>query len=188
MQPDYPIRTKRLLLRPFTRDDQAAYLASHSRPDVMRYLYEEPLTPEQSAASVERRISRFALHAEGDALSLVLEQQDTGAMLGDVMLLWTSAVHRQGEVGFVLHPDYYGQGYAREASEAVMQWGFTVAGLHRIVGRCDARNTASATLLQRLGMRQEALFRQNEFVKGEWCDEAVYAILATEWAALHPSA
>ena len=59
--------------------------------------------------------------------------------------------------------------------------GFDELGLHRIEGRIDARNTPSARVLERLGMRREAHFVQNEFIKGEWTDEVVYAVLAAEW-------
>ena len=57
-------------------------------------------------------------------------------------------------------------------------------GLHRIVGRLEARNLASARVLEKLGMRREALLIENEFVKGEWQSELDYAILAREWRAL----
>ena len=50
-----------------------------------------------------------------------------------------------------------------------------------LAGRLDARNSASARVLERLGMRREALFRENELVKGEWTDELVYALLEDEW-------
>jgi RimJ/RimL family protein N-acetyltransferase len=65
----------------------------------------------------------------------------------------------------------------------VLRIGFEEVGFHRIVGRCDARNTRSAVLMERLGMRREADFRQNEFNKGEWTDELLYAILDSEWSA-----
>ena len=103
-------------------------------------------------------------------------------MIGDMALWCASAEHRQGELGFVLHPDHQGKGYATEAGLALLHVGFEQVGFHRIVGRLDARNTASSAVLTRLGMRHEALLRENEFVKGEWCDEAVYAMLASEWA------
>jgi RimJ/RimL family protein N-acetyltransferase len=83
----------------------------------------------------------------------------------------------------VLHPDHHGQGYGREAAVEVLRLGFEGLGLHRIIGRCDAHNHASARLLERLGMRREAHFRENEFFKGEWADEYVYALLANEWQA-----
>ena len=63
----------------------------------------------------------------------------------------------------------------------MLRLGFEELDLHRIVGRLDARNTASARVLERLGMRLEAHLRENEFVKGEWVSELIYAVLAGEW-------
>jgi RimJ/RimL family protein N-acetyltransferase len=61
--------------------------------------------------------------------------------------------------------------------------GFDLLGLHRLETQCDARNLASARVMQRIGMRQEAHLRENEFVKGEWTSALVYAMLDEEWAA-----
>jgi RimJ/RimL family protein N-acetyltransferase len=58
---------------------------------------------------------------------------------------------------------------------------FGPVGLHRVVGQCDGRNAASARLMTSLGMRREAEFISNEFVKGEWTDELVFALLEDEW-------
>jgi RimJ/RimL family protein N-acetyltransferase len=63
----------------------------------------------------------------------------------------------------------------------MLDLGFQTLQLHRIVGRCDPRNGPSARLMSRLGMRQEAHFLHNEFLKGEWVDEFVFAILDDEW-------
>ena len=62
---------------------------------------------------------------------------------------------------------------------------FEDVGLHRVVGRLDGRNSASAGLLARLGMRREAHLVENEWVKGEWTDEVVYAMLDREWPGSH---
>ena len=97
--------------------------------------------------------------------------------------MYRSELHRQGEIGFVLHPDHHGQGYAGEAACAMLRLGFEELGLHRIVGRCEPRNEASARLLERLGMRREAHLIENEWVKGEWQSELVYAMLDREWRA-----
>jgi RimJ/RimL family protein N-acetyltransferase len=53
--------------------------------------------------------------------------------------------------------------------------------VHRVVGRVEARNAASARVLERLGMRQEAHMIENEYLKGEWQSEIVYALLDREW-------
>lgn len=183
LRPTYPIDTARLRLRPFTLDDLDALHAIQSRPDVVRYLYWEPRSRDDVYEALAARARHTALEAEGDTLVLALERRDSGALIGDVNLHWLSAAHRQGEIGFVLHPDHHGHGYGREAAIEMLRLGFEGLRLHRIIGRCDARNAASAHLLERLGMRREAHLRQNEFVKGEWCDEYVYALLAAEWTA-----
>jgi RimJ/RimL family protein N-acetyltransferase len=48
---------------------------------------------------------------------------------------------------------------------------------------CDPRNPASVRVMEKLGMRQEAYFRENAFIKGEWCDSLIYALLDREWRA-----
>jgi RimJ/RimL family protein N-acetyltransferase len=85
------------------------------------------------------------------------------------------------EIGFIVHPDHHGQGYATEAGRALLGIGFDELKLHRVIGRAEVRNVASARVLEKLGMRQEAHFVENEFVKGEWQSELVYAILDWEW-------
>jgi RimJ/RimL family protein N-acetyltransferase len=179
--PAYPIETARLLLRPFTAEDLDALFDLRSRRDVARYLYWEPNSREEVARELDLRTSRSTLEREGDDLHLAAALRDGGAVIGDVSLDWLSEKHRQGEVGFVFHPDHQGQGLARESATEMLRLGFETFELHRIIGRCDARNDASAGLMRRLGMRQEAHFVQNELFKGEWGDELVFAMLAAEW-------
>lgn len=181
LRPSYPIETPRLRLRPYGLDDLDALAAIQSRPDVMRYLYTEPRTRDEVAAELATRMRNRSIESEGDKLVLAIERRDTGAFAGDVTLWWLSEEHRQGEIGFVLHPDHQGQGLATEAARELLRLGFAELGLRRIVGRCDGRNAASARVLEKLGMRREAHFRENELVKGEWTDELVYALLAAEW-------
>ena len=92
-----------------------------------------------------------------------------------------SAEQRTGEIGYVFHPDFHGRGFAAEATIELLRLGFEQLGMHRVIARLDARNTGSANLLKRLGLRQEAHFVRNEFLKGEWTDELVFAMLADEW-------
>jgi RimJ/RimL family protein N-acetyltransferase len=83
----------------------------------------------------------------------------------------------------MLHPDHQGHGYATEAAAAILELAFGTYGLHRVYGCVEPRNTASARVLERLGMRKEAQLVENGWGKGEWRSEAVYAILAREWRA-----
>lgn len=181
-----PIETDRLLLRPYTRDDLADYLEIRSQPDVVRYLYTDVLTREEAAKSLAGRTTMNALQREGDGMVLAAELRQTGKVIGDVSLRWMSEEHKQGDIGFVFHPDHQGKGYASEAARVMLRIGFEDIGLHRIAGECDARNSSSARLMERLGMRREAHFIENEWFKGEWGSVFVYAILHDEWKAQLP--
>ena len=181
LRPDYPLRTARLILRPYTSADLDALYDLQSRPEVTRYLYFGPRDRDEVKEALELKRRARILADEGDDLSLAVVLAKTGRVIGDVILIWRSRAHRQGEIGYVFHPDHAGNGYATEATRVMLRLGFEDLGLHRIVGRLDARNTASARVLERLGMRREAHFVNNEYVKGEWADEVVYAMLADEW-------
>jgi RimJ/RimL family protein N-acetyltransferase len=102
--------------------------------------------------------------------------------VGEFVLFLRSVEHRGGEIGYIVHPDFQGRGLATEGARAMLQIGFETMGMHRIIARIDARNAGSARVLSRLGMRREALLLQNEWFKGEWGDEADYAMLESEWA------
>ncbi len=181
LQPEFPIRTERLLLRPLEVADTDAVHAYQSRADVCRYIPYPPRTREEVAARLAADTIRSTLEDAGQALLLAIIVAGTGTLVGDVMLAWTSREHRSGEIGYVLNPEHHDHGYATEAAAALLQLGFEELGLHRIVARVDARNGASAAVARRLGMRQEALLVQNEWLKGEWTDELDFAILADEW-------
>lgn len=181
VHPQYPILTERLALRPFTRGDVDAVHAYRCREDVARYLFDPPLSREECAEAVQQRIGQIAFELEGDKIVLAVDLRASGLLIGEVSLIWRSAEARQAEVGWIFHPDHHGRGYAREAAAALFDLAFGQADIHRVMARCDARNLASARLMERLGMRREAHFRQHALVKGRWDDELIYAILASEW-------
>src|SRR3954452_21041399 len=172
-EPRLPIETARLRLRRLVPGDLAALHAIQSREDVTRWLYWDPRDEDEVRASLNGHIARP--FDEGIVLAVELD----GELIGTVNM--AVGEHRQGEIGFLLHPDHQGRGYATEAAEAMLALAFETYGLHRVVGRLEPRNTASARVLERLGMRKEAHLIENEWVKGEWQSEAVYAILAREW-------
>jgi RimJ/RimL family protein N-acetyltransferase len=179
-EPDYPVRTARLLLRPFAAGDLTALHDFHRLPEVARYLLNEPRDRTEVSALLEVKIKAAALAGEG-ALCLAADLAETGELVGDCTLFWRSREHRLGEIGFVFHPAYQGRGLATEAAAALLWLGFDGLRLHRIIGRCDGRNSASAAVMERIGMRREAHLVENEFIKGEWTDELIYAILRREW-------
>jgi RimJ/RimL family protein N-acetyltransferase len=187
LRPSYPIRTARLLLRPLQAADTSALLAYRSRPDVCRYVPFEPMDEQEIARRLSTLWARTELDDEGQGLVLGVVEAASGVLVGDVMLFWHSRVHAGGEIGYMQNPDFGGRGYITEASRALFQLGFESLGLHRIVARIDERNEASARVARRLGMRQEARLVDNEWFKGEWANELVFAILADEFRATRGS-
>jgi RimJ/RimL family protein N-acetyltransferase len=178
-----PIETDRLTIRRYLATDYDDLLKLQSDEDVTRFLLYEPKTPEQVRESLAGRLADVPMDADGQALTLAVIIRETGQHAGEVTLFVHSAEHRSGEIGFVFHSGFHGRGYAAEASVELLRLGFEELDMHRIIGRLDVRNSGSARLLKRLGLRQEAHFVKNEFLKGEWTDELVFAMLAEEWQA-----
>jgi RimJ/RimL family protein N-acetyltransferase len=186
--PQWPMETERLLLRPFEEGDLDALHAIHSDDGVTRWLYHEPRTLEETRELIARKVAGAALRREGEWLSAAVVLREGGELVGDVSLLWASETHRQGELGFLVHPAHHGKGYATEAARPMLGFAFETLGLHRVAGRLEPRNAGSARVLEKLGMRREAHLVENEWVKGEWQSELVYAILAREWRSGSPGA
>ena len=181
LAPALPLRTERLLLRAFTPADESFIWDVYSRPETHRWLYSEALTRERLPELLAQRVAASALAKEGVPMRFAVVVAETGTVVGDVALMAASLEHARGEIGFVFHPDHGGRGYATEAAARMLQLGFEEAGFHRIIGRLEARNEGSARVMERLGMRREATLVENEWVKGAWESETVYALLAREW-------
>lgn len=183
LAPDYPLLTERLALRPIDPSaDVDAMLAYRGRPDVCRYVPFDPMGRDQLANRLaDPEYTRSVIDREGQVLSLAVERRDTGELIGDVVLFWHSEQHRHAEVGYVLHPDHAGHGFATEAAAAMLDLAFDGLGAHRVTARLDQRNRASARVAERLGMRLEATLVDGEWFKGGWSTVLDYAILEHEW-------
>jgi len=181
LEPDYPLSTVRMLLRPYDAGDLAALHAMFGREDVCRFLPWPPMDLDQARAKLEQRVRQVRIGADGDAIVLAAIESATGRHVGEFMLRLTNGDSRQGEIGWSLHPDNHGRGLATEGARAMLRLGFEELGLHRITAGCDPRNTASLRVMERLEMRREAAFAESSFLKGEWVGEIVCAMLDSEW-------
>jgi RimJ/RimL family protein N-acetyltransferase len=179
--PEYPVATERLDLRPHRMADLDDLQRYHSDPDVVRYIPWPVRTLDETRAALESRTHQGVVFESGQWLVLAMQVRDTGRVIGEVLLKYDSETDARGELGYAMAADVAGRGYATEAARAMLALAFDDFGLHRVIARLDARNEASARLLRRLGMRQEALFVQDEWFKEEWTDTLVFAMLADEW-------
>jgi RimJ/RimL family protein N-acetyltransferase len=182
-----PIRTERLTLRLMVPADIDDILSYQSREDVCRYLLFEPRTRDEVEDRVAKHGASTTLEKDGDYLQLALELPATAdapaRVIGDSYFTISNLENSRGEIGWTLHPDFAGHGYAAEAARAVLDIAFARLRLHRVYAELDPRNDASIALCKRLGMREEAFFVKDLWFKGEWADTGIYAILREEWLA-----
>ena len=179
-----PIETERLCLRRYEDRDLADILAYSADADywLARNL-DWPVTEEGVRAYWEAQRG-IDPRTDPEWFSLVVELKAEGKAIGQVGLgVVGTGDQRQGTIGWLLGRSYQGQGLATEAARALMTFGFDGLGLYRITARTGRDNRRSWYLMERLGMRREAHFRQSHCVEGAWRDEYVYAVLAEEWGA-----
>ena len=184
MSPASPvITTARLLLRPLRMADAQDLLEYQSDAETVRYIP----WPQRSREQVEQALEKFAAEAvehpevTGDTALLAWELRSTGKVIGQSNLSIVRASNRHAEIGWVTHPAFTRQGYAREATSALISWGFANLGLHRITATIDVRNAASSRFAENLGFRREAEHVDDDWFKGEWTSTYIYALLAREW-------
>lgn len=88
------------------------------------------------------------------------------------------------EMGYLLHPDYWGQGIMSEAAHALLEVGFNLVGLHKIEIECYSYNKASQRVAEKLGFTLESKIRDRKDAQGKRCDLLRYGLLKSEWEKL----
>lgn len=178
------ITTRRLCLRELRRSDAPAIETWESDPEVVRFLHHGLRSPEQTEAALENSLMA-AQRVPRLIYDLGLERASDGSLLGSCGLELKLACRQEPRVyeaslWYLLGRAAWGRGYASEACQALLQFGFAHLQLQRVYIEVDPKNSASVAVARRLGLRQEAHFLQNFWFKGAWCDTLVFARLAGE--------
>lgn len=143
------ITTDRLLLTPFAPEHREGLFEMNSNPEVMRYL-SDPQTQEQVDEMIAKVQARWGKY--GFAWWTVL-LRDTDTVIGAACLQHLAHIEENPlEIGWRLIPDYHGKGYATEAGQAAMDFGFNTVGVDYVCAVADPENTASTKVMERLGM------------------------------------
>ena len=173
------LETPRLILREFCADDFEALYEIESRPETARF------EPEKSADDVRQYLEQAALQAPVQPrvhYRFAITVRPDDSVRGLVGMARNIEMTRDWEIGWMVHPDEWGKGYASEAARRVLDFAFNELDAHRVIAFCDVENRASERVMQKLGMRREAHMRQTHLLRGEWRDELLYAVLESEWA------
>lgn len=167
------LKTNRLTLRPLKPDDLEAVQSWAGNPENTRYMSWGPNTEEQTR--------EFLMRAKvGRDFAVVLNE--TGIVIGSCGI-YPDRNNDTGELGWILNKDYWKHGYGTELGGELIRYGFKDLKLRRIFAPCAAVNYGSYRVMERNGMRREALFKSAFWARAdkEWVDEAVYGILSDEY-------
>jgi ribosomal-protein-alanine N-acetyltransferase len=182
LNPTITIQTPRITLREYQRADFPGVHAYSKDPEAVRFMTWGPNTPQETRDFIQGVLELQHTQPRHDYFFVVISNQDKD-IIGGCGLHLENPKQRGGTLGYIFNRAFWGQGYASETAQALIQLGFSHLGLHRIIATCDTRNLASARVMEKNHMRREAHFLQHMWQKGEWRDSYLYAILAEEWHA-----
>jgi len=168
-----------LLLRDFVAADFGAIHAYSSDPEVTRFMFFGP-RDEADSRDYLQRMFESQIQEPRLTWELAIVHRSDDRLIGACDL--TLEDEREGDLGYMLARDAWGQGYATEAARATVDAGFEQLGLERIFATCDVDNAASAHVLEKAGLRCEALLESHKEAKGRWWDSYLYAIVRSEWS------
>lgn len=173
------LETDRLLMREFVEADWQAVFAYQSDPLYLRYNYWTHRTQKDVCEFVQMFIGQQKEQPRTKfQLAVVLKEENR--LIGNCGIRVNDPEMREANIGYELNTQYWGQGYATEAAQAILKFGFEELRMHRIWSWCVAQNLASVRVLEKIGMRREGHLREKELIKGKWYDNFLYAILDHE--------
>ncbi len=176
------LRSSRLTLREYDETDFTALRAIHADPIVQQMRGNAVLTEQETRDEIT-----YVLAAQDEQprqrYQFIIEQSRTQTVIGYCRLTVTDWRVSSAEMGYFLHQQAWGQGFATEAGEALLALGFLELPLHRITAGCWSANMASARVMEKLGMRREGYLRDAQWVNGARGDTLLYALLHPEWLA-----
>ena len=175
-----PIDTPRLLLRGMRVSDAEDMFAYAQREDVTRYLTWEPHPDVHYTKEYLTYVGQR--YRTGDFYDWAVVCKENKKMIGTCGFTSFDFSSDSAEIGYVLNPAYHGNGYATEAVQAVLGFGFQKLELHRIEARYIQENLRSRKLMERVGMTFEGYARESYFLKGAYQTIGYCSILVSEYA------
>ena len=183
------LETPRLILREMTEADVPAVHTWAGKLENVTYMYfGGPNTLEQTQWFVSNCINAAKAEPRTN-FDFLIQLKSTGQVIGSGGIYRKMDHHNRrficAEIGWILHMDHWKQGYGSEFCAELLRFGFDELELNRIYANCDAENVGSVRVMERNGMRREAVFQQAILGRDNtWHDEHVYAILRKEWKEL----
>lgn len=176
----FSLKTERLILEDMNERDLASLQDLARNRAVMKYVLIWLENDGQVAGYLRHAIEEAGKKERMDYL-LAIRIPATGAFAGFVMLEIDPEQTGTAEVGCILLPDYWKNGYASEILRALIAFGFETLGMHRVYAKCDELNLASAHCLEKGGLVYEGTIREHVWLRDHWRSTRYYGMLAGEY-------
>lgn len=153
-----------------------------TRADVARFISPPPATIagfEQFLAWAQRE------RAAGSNVCLVILAPGTDTAVGLIQIRALEGEFRTSEWGFALAPEFWGTGLFLQSARLALHFAFTELGVHRLEARAAVRNARGNAVLRKLGAVQEGVLRQSFLRNGQYMDQVLWSILATDWLQVY---
>ena len=172
------IETERLRLRKISRKDVNEIFFLRSDKRVLHYLDKAPAKTKKDAYDFIKIVHDAEKNADGITWGITLKNKST--LVGTIGFWRMQKEHYRAEIGYILHPDYWGKGITQEAITVVIKYGFEVMKLHSIEANVNPDNAASIRLLEKNGFVREAYFKENYYFDGKFLDSAIYSLIISD--------
>jgi RimJ/RimL family protein N-acetyltransferase len=175
------LTTNRLLLRQIQPGDAEALFATLSDEEAMQFYGHEPHRSLDDSRALIERIQALYTRRESIRWGITLKGKEQ--VIGSCGFHHFDTGFHRAETGYELNRAFWGQGLMAEAMSAILTYGFTELGLHRVEAIIDIANERSKGLLLKLGFTYEGSLRQRFFFRDQFEDEHFFGLLRDEWQA-----
>jgi RimJ/RimL family protein N-acetyltransferase len=165
-------------LREFRTSDLEDYLAIVGDDRVTSWLSFDSRDRAAAEKALTAMVERAAQEDRPDYL-LAVTRRDDDSVVGFARLGPTGV--KAAHLGYAIHADHWGRGYATDAARVLLRFAFGTLGLHRVSAAIGPENEASVAVVKRLGFTYEGRIRHHVFTNGAWRDSLLYSLLESEF-------
>lgn len=177
-KPPFPIlATERLLMRELYLADCHDFRTIFSNEDVMRYYGMFPVDSLEAVLQLIESLRSYYYEDRGIRWAILHRQ--TGQFMGTCGFHNCNKAARRAEIGYELHSDFWGQGYIKEAIQAMMTYGADYMNLHRIEALVYPENKGSQKALEAVGFEKEGLLKGYAYFREVYQDLQIYSWINT---------
>jgi [ribosomal protein S5]-alanine N-acetyltransferase len=167
------IHTPRLLLREYQLEDWEAVHVYNSDAEALRFEAWGPNTVVQTKAFIQACLDHAAVKSR-TRIEFAVCKQDTGQLIGGCGFRIGERKKGVVTLGYTFNPQFWGNGFATEAAQAMIGLAGNLPGIHTVFATCDRENYASQKVLEKCGLEAVGMLAELEMVKGRFRDMLLY--------------